>query len=111
MDVHHDSSTGFPMMVIVAQKAMDAMPQMWIYWVVFVFVGPISLMALVPAIFVSINLRDAEKNKDKDIQEEWSEIVKSQREQLEKLFRLADTDNSDSLSREEMEEAFADEEL
>merc|ERR1719277_22394 len=65
--------------VFITQKVMEAHPRMWVFWVAFVFVGTISLMALVPAIFVELNLRDAENAKKMQMKKEWHEHVEKQR--------------------------------
>mmetsp|Transcript_441 Transcript_441/g.1157 ORF Transcript_441/g.1157 Transcript_441/m.1157 type:complete len:184 (+) Transcript_441:2-553(+) len=82
---------------------MEVNPHMWFFWVAFVFIGTISLMALVPAIFVELNLRDAENVKKSQVVKEWNERVEKQRHALELIFRTADEDNSNSVSRGEMD--------
>lgn len=111
MAVDHELHGGMTRMVIITEKVMDEVPMMWIFWVAFVFVGTISLMALVPAIFVELNLRDAEATRVKEEAEAWEERVNSQQHLLESLFRAADADGSDSVSREEIDEAFKNPDL
>jgi len=94
---HHDGA------VFIAQKVLEAHPRMWIFWVAFVFVGTISLMALVPAIFVELNLRDAEVADKKRAKKEWEQRVEIQRSALERVFFMADEDGSKAISREEMD--------
>merc|ERR1719401_293872 len=94
-------------LIVITDKVMEVYPEMWIFWVSFVFIGTISLMALVPAIFVELNLRDAEEARKKQHKKEWEERVEKQRHALELIFHTADLDGSNSVSREEMDEFLA----
>merc|ERR1719401_92897 len=91
-------------LIVITDKVMEVYPEMWLFWVGFVFIGTISLMALVPAIFVELNLRDADLARKKQHKKEWENRVEKQRHALELIFHTADLDNSNSVSREEMEE-------
>lgn len=88
--------------VVITHKVMAVYPSMWIFWVGFVFIGTISLMALVPAITVELNLRDAQRVKDERQMTEWNARVEAQRDLLERLFKSVDVDSSNSISREEV---------
>merc|ERR1711972_600986 len=90
-------------MVFITQKVTEVHPNMWFFWVAFVFVGTISLMALVPAIFVELNLRDAELAEKRRAKKEWERRVETQRSALETVFQMADKDGSNAISRVEMD--------
>merc|ERR1712050_78321 len=98
---HADAMGGI---VIITDKVIKVHPQMRIFWICFVFIGTISLMALVPAIFVELNLRDAGETVKLQYKKEWEQRVETQRHALELIFQTADLDGSDSMSREEMDE-------
>jgi len=89
-------------LVIITHQVMDMHPNMWIFWVAFVFIGTICLMALVPAITVELNLQDAERQKEALHKDAWEQRVETQRHVLETIFRKVDVDGSDSISREEV---------
>jgi len=89
-------------LVIITHKVMQSHPNMWIFWVAFVFIGTISLMALVPAITVELNLQDAERQKEALHKDAWELRVETQRHVLEKIFEKVDIDRSNSISREEV---------
>merc|ERR1712166_1106631 len=89
--------------ILITQKVMDVKPRMYIFWIGFVFFGSIALTDLVPSIFVVLNLQQAEHLKQETQAAEWQQKVKEQRIILEKLFKLADVDASDTVSRQELE--------
>lgn len=89
--------------IIITEKVTDIYPQMWIFWTAFVFVGSISLMALVPAIFVELNLRDADCSRQISQKIEWENRVEAQRAALQVVFHAADKDRSNAISRREMD--------
>lgn len=95
---HHGSE-----LVVITHRVSEEFPRMWIFWTTFVFLGTIALTALVPAIFVELNLRDAEAKRKEDESAEWEKRIKGQREVLGRLFEVADADLSDSVSKEELD--------
>eukprot|EP00444_Apocalathium_aciculiferum_P044192 CAMPEP_0183534138 /NCGR_PEP_ID=MMETSP0371-20130417/26678_1 /TAXON_ID=268820 /ORGANISM="Peridinium aciculiferum, Strain PAER-2" /LENGTH=578 /DNA_ID=CAMNT_0025734469 /DNA_START=1 /DNA_END=1737 /DNA_ORIENTATION=+ len=91
-------------MVVITEKVTEVHPHMRLFWIAFVFVGTISLMALVPAIFVELNMRDAELARKRSQKDDWERRVEAQRAALEAVFKGADKDNSNAISRSEMDE-------
>merc|ERR1712151_359615 len=77
---------------------------MWIFWCAFVFIGTISLLALVPAITVELNLRDAQAVREDQQKKEWDDVVDRQRVALERVFQHLDKDNSQTVSWQEVDE-------
>lgn len=95
-------------MIIITETVTQAHPHMSVFWIAFVFIGSISLMALVPAIFVELNLRDADKSRHRQIKHDWDRRVETQRAALELVFQAADKDKSHSLTRREVEDILQD---
>lgn len=104
MGAVHITSTPRPgILVVITEKVVDAHPEMRFFWIVYALVGTISLIALAPAIFIDLNMRDAQIAQQKHKQECWERRVDAQKELLETIFKAADSDCSNSLSREEID--------
>jgi len=90
-------------LVVITDHVMGIYPMMWIFWVTFIFLSTISLIALSPAILVELNLRDIQVAHDKQVKQEWEARIERQRNVLESIFQAADVDGSNSVSREEVD--------
>mmetsp|Transcript_75910 Transcript_75910/g.210716 ORF Transcript_75910/g.210716 Transcript_75910/m.210716 type:complete len:451 (+) Transcript_75910:69-1421(+) len=85
--------------VVITDKTMKIYPSMWIFWVVYIFFGNITLMALVPAIFVELSINEMLAKQKEARNTGWE--VQNRAHMLECVFACADVDGSQTVNRTE----------
>merc|ERR1711972_647240 len=61
--------------VVITECVLKVYPRMWIFWVIYTLIGTISLIALAPAIFIDLNLRDAALVQERLERDAWERKV------------------------------------
>jgi len=88
-----------------AQEVLAKRPEMWLFYVVFVFIAAIALMSLVPALFIEINMAKREKEKERMATRKKHERARKRRGVLSHLFALMDSNGDGVVSVAEMQAA------
>jgi len=94
--------------IVITEAVLYRDPKMWLFWVIFVFVGCIAVMTLIPAIFIEVNMRHSEKLREEKKKIRWAKKQAKKQDQLNVLFSRADQDFSDTLTHLEILEVLQD---